>query len=183
MSKAKTVKPSCQNQPEAALEQPRQGSTLQPWLIPTAFVDDQFQPKANQYGYLLSCCFRREKAVTVRRVVTNISTDDIGAARAFYGDVLGMEIAMDLGWIVTFKTDTSTTPQVSVAVEGGSGTAVPDISVEVDDLDDVHKRAITAGFRVEYGPKHEPWGVRRFYVRDPFGRLVNILEHVELPSA
>ncbi|RVB32138.1 glyoxalase, partial [Mesorhizobium sp. M7A.F.Ca.CA.004.05.1.1] len=22
-----------------------------------------------------------------------------------------------------------------------------------------------------------PWGVRRFYVRDPFGRLVNILSH------
>lgn len=24
----------------------------------------------------------------------------------------------------------------------------------------------------------EPWGVRRFYVRDPFGKLVNILQHV-----
>lgn len=23
----------------------------------------------------------------------------------------------------------------------------------------------------------EPWGVRRFFVRDPFGRLLNILEH------
>jgi len=35
----------------------------------------------------------------------------------------------------------------------------------------------TAGFRIEYGPVTEPWRVRRFYVRDPFGRLVNILEH------
>ena len=31
---------------------------------------------------------------------------------------------------------------------------------------------------VEYGPANEPWGVRRFYVRDPFGRLVNILSHM-----
>ncbi|HYN27676.1 MAG TPA: glyoxalase, partial [Burkholderiales bacterium] len=23
----------------------------------------------------------------------------------------------------------------------------------------------------------EPWGVRRFYVRDPFGKLINILQH------
>jgi catechol 2,3-dioxygenase-like lactoylglutathione lyase family enzyme len=34
-----------------------------------------------------------------------------------------------------------------------------------------------AGFLIEYGPANEPWGVRRFYVRDPFGRLVNILSH------
>jgi catechol 2,3-dioxygenase-like lactoylglutathione lyase family enzyme len=34
-----------------------------------------------------------------------------------------------------------------------------------------------AGFVVEYGPVTEPWGVTRFYVRDPFGHLVNILQH------
>ena len=35
--------------------------------------------------------------------------------------------------------------------------------------------------RVEYGPVTEPWGVRRFYVRDAFGRLHNILSHDEAP--
>jgi hypothetical protein len=25
----------------------------------------------------------------------------------------------------------------------------------------------------------EPWGVRRFFVRDPLGKLVNILQHEE----
>lgn len=35
-----------------------------------------------------------------------------------------------------------------------------------------------AGFQIEYGPVNEPWGVRRFYVRDPFGKLVNILAHL-----
>jgi catechol 2,3-dioxygenase-like lactoylglutathione lyase family enzyme len=34
-----------------------------------------------------------------------------------------------------------------------------------------------ANIPVEYGPKSEPWGVRRFYVRDPFGKLINILQH------
>ena len=33
------------------------------------------------------------------------------------------------------------------------------------------------GFPIEYGPVDEPWGVRRFFVRDPFGRLINILKH------
>ena len=32
-------------------------------------------------------------------------------------------------------------------------------------------------FGIEYGPVTEPWGVTRFYVRDPFGRLINVLEH------
>ena len=115
--------------------------------------------------------------MTVRRIVANIGTDSMEAANAFYGGVLGMTVAMDLGWIVTLATDAPTTPQVSVAMEGGSGTHVPDISVEVDNLDEVYERAVAAGFPVEYGPAIEPWGVKRFYVRDPYGRLLNILAH------
>jgi catechol 2,3-dioxygenase-like lactoylglutathione lyase family enzyme len=116
--------------------------------------------------------------MTVRRIVANIGTDSIEAAKPFYSGVLGMTAAMDFGWIVTFATSAPTTPQVSVAVEGGSGTPVPEISIEVDNLDEVYERAVAAGFPVEYGPAIEPWGVRRFYVRDPFGRLLNILAHI-----
>jgi len=115
--------------------------------------------------------------MAVRRIVANIATDRLDAARAFYGDLLGMNIVMNLGWIMTFAADGSMTPQISVAIEGGSGTTVPDLSIEVDDLSDVHRRMRTAGFKIEYGPVTEPWGVTRFFVRDPFGRLVNILEH------
>jgi len=116
--------------------------------------------------------------MTVKRIVTNIGAANVAAAKSFYAGVLDMDVAMDMGWIVTFAAAAAAAPQVSVASEGGSGTAVPDISIEVDDLDDVYRRARAAGFAVEYGPVTEPWGVRRFYVRDPFGRLVNILAHV-----
>jgi len=115
--------------------------------------------------------------MAVKRVVANIAADRVADAKAFYCDVLGMTIAMDLGWIVTFAAAAAAAPQINVATEGGSGTAVPDFSIEVDDLDAVHRRAIASGFKIEYGPATEPWGVRRFYVRDPFGRLVNILAH------
>ena len=67
--------------------------------------------------------------------------------------------------------------QVSVMSEGGSGTPVPDISVEVDDVEEALRRVRSAGFPVVYGPADEPWGVRRFFTRDPFGRLVNIVAH------
>ena len=62
--------------------------------------------------------------------------------------------------------------------EGGSGTPVPDLSIEVDDVDEIHRRAISAGYEITYGITDEPWGVRRFFVRDPFGKLVNILSHL-----
>lgn len=61
--------------------------------------------------------------------------------------------------------------------EGGSGTPVPDLSIEVDDLGAVYRRMVEAGVGIEYGPASEPWGVRRFFVRDPYGKLVNILAH------
>ncbi len=84
---------------------------------------------------------------------------------------------MDYGWIATYGSTETMSIQISFATEGGSGTRVPDLSIEVDDLDVGFERMQNAGIPIEYGPAVEPWGVRRFYVRDPFGKLVNILSH------
>jgi catechol 2,3-dioxygenase-like lactoylglutathione lyase family enzyme len=116
--------------------------------------------------------------MAVKRIVANIASPRVDAAKGFYGGILGMAVAMDLGWIPTFAAQGgAAAPQISVASEGGSGTPVPDLSVEVDDLEEVHRRVAAAGLPIEYGPVSEPWGVTRFYVRDPFGRLLNILAH------
>ncbi len=115
--------------------------------------------------------------MAVKRIVANIAADDLERASGFYADILGLRLVMDLGWIATFAADGHAPPQISVATQGGNGTPVPDLSIEVDDLDIVYRRAMAKGLNIEYGPVREPWGVRRFYVRDPFGRLVNILTH------
>lgn len=111
------------------------------------------------------------------RIVPNIATSDVEKANAFYKDVLGLDILMDMGWIRTFGSGAKMTVQMSVMSEGGSGTEVPEISIEVDDVEEALRRVRKAGIEVEYGPADEPWGVRRFFVRDPFGKLVNILQH------
>lgn len=115
--------------------------------------------------------------MTVKRIVANIAAEDVQAARRFYGEIFGLDVLMDLGWIVTFGSKRQMGVQLSVMTEGGSGTPVPDISIEVDDLETVRSRLAEAGYQPEYGPADEPWGVQRFYVRDPFGRLVNVLMH------
>jgi catechol 2,3-dioxygenase-like lactoylglutathione lyase family enzyme len=116
--------------------------------------------------------------VTVLRIVPNVAAPDTAKAQTFYGDLLGLEVMMDLGWIVTFATDGRAAPQISIMSEGGSGAPVPDISIEVENVDEVYRRAVAMGLVIEYELTDEPWGVRRFFLRDPFGRLVNILSHL-----
>ncbi|QCI64415.1 VOC family protein [Phreatobacter stygius] len=113
----------------------------------------------------------------VKRIVANLGAADVSVAKRFYQDVLGLDLLMDHGWIATYGSDQAMSVQVSIASQGGSGTPTPDLSIEVDDLDAALQGMKDAGFPIAYGPADEPWGVRRFYVRDPFGKLVNILVH------
>ncbi|WP_261129330.1 VOC family protein [Bacillus sp. Marseille-Q3570] len=114
----------------------------------------------------------------VKRIVANVETQNITKAKYFYGEVLGLDQLMDLGWIATYGSDEKMTTQISFLSQGGSETPVPDLSIEVDDLEDALTRIKDAGIPIEYGPANEPWGVRRFFVKDPFGKLINILSHL-----
>lgn len=113
----------------------------------------------------------------VKRIVANIDTTALDEARRFYQDVLGLELLMDLGWITTYGSGEQMPVQISFASQGGSDTPVPDLSIEVDNLNEAIVRMERAGIRFEYGPVSEAWGVQRFFVRDPFGKLINVLAH------
>ena len=116
--------------------------------------------------------------MTVRRIVTNIHAPDPDLARAFYERLLDLEVVMDHGWILTFAAEATSMVQINIASDGGAGAPVPDLSIEVDNVDDVYQRAKAGGFELVYDITNEPWGVRRFFLRDPFGKLVNILSHL-----
>lgn len=118
-----------------------------------------------------------EKFVKVKRIVANIATRKLKAAERFYGKALGLELLMDMGWIATYGAAGKAPLQISVMKEGGSGAPVPDLSIEVDDVDEAYRRMRKARFKIVYALTDEQWGVRRFFVRDPFGKIVNILSH------
>lgn len=115
--------------------------------------------------------------MAVRRIVANLEAAEPAALARFYRDLFELDVLMDHGWIMTVGSAAAMTVQLSVASEGGSGTPVPALSIEVDDLDDALARVGRAAIGIVYGPTVEPWGVRRFFIRDPAGRLLNILQH------
>ncbi|MEP4198466.1 MAG: hypothetical protein ABJL99_22835 [Aliishimia sp.] len=72
--------------------------------------------------------------MVVKRIVSNIATRSIEEVRTFYINVLELDIVMDFGWTATLGSNQDAPVQLSIASEGGSGTAVPDLSIEVDNV-------------------------------------------------
>ena len=115
--------------------------------------------------------------MTVKRIVANIAAVDVESVRRSYADLFGLNVVMDLGWIVTLTSADAAEVQLSLATEGGSGTAGPGLSREVQDVDAVYQRARRLGHPIEYELTDEPWGVRRFFLSDSTGNLPNVLSH------
>jgi catechol 2,3-dioxygenase-like lactoylglutathione lyase family enzyme len=121
----------------------------------------------------------KEVIVSIKRVVPDITCDGIDESRDFYAGVLGFDVAMDMGWIVTLMSPDVPSAQISL-VSGTEEAAkpIPDITVEVDDVVSVHDAASRSGHEIVYPLTDEAWGVRRFFVKDPGGVVVNVMSHV-----
>jgi catechol 2,3-dioxygenase-like lactoylglutathione lyase family enzyme len=116
--------------------------------------------------------------MTVRRIKPNIRSDRFEESRAFYNGVIGLDGGDGLDWILFFGTDRREV-QLSVMKLDIRAHVHPDVSIEVDDVDEVHARAVAAGAEIVYPLTDEEWGLRRFFVRDPNGAVLNITQHDE----
>ncbi|MFJ3717991.1 VOC family protein [Streptomyces sp. NPDC090057] len=112
----------------------------------------------------------------VRRVMPVIRSEAVRESREFYG-LLGLEEVMNHGWIVTLASPSSPTAQISVMTSDKTAPVTPDVSVEVDDVDAAYRLIRESGAEIVHPLQDEEWGVRRFFVRDPSGRVVNVLAH------
>ena len=113
--------------------------------------------------------------MTISRAVPNIKTERPAETRDFFVDLLGFEVAMDLGWVMTLASPTN--PSAQVTIISNDDMSAPGISVGVDDVDAVHARAVEQGFEIVYPLRDEEWGVRRFMLREPSGTVVNVVSH------
>ncbi|MFI8252081.1 VOC family protein [Streptomyces filamentosus] len=114
--------------------------------------------------------------MAVRRVVPNIQSEAAQESREFYG-LLGFEEVMNHGWIMTLASPSSPAAQISVMTSDKSAPVTPDMSIEVDDVDAAYAVMQASDAEIVHPLQDEEWGVRRFFVRDPSGRVVNVLGH------
>ena len=115
--------------------------------------------------------------MSIRRVVPDIQAERLDESRDFYVGLFGFEVGMDMGWVMTLVSPANPTAQVILFREDVSATVLPQMSIEVDDVDAVHEEAVRRGVEIVYPLTDEPWGVRRFFMRDPSGVVVNVLSH------
>ncbi|MFE9559646.1 VOC family protein [Streptomyces sp. NPDC006487] len=114
--------------------------------------------------------------MSVRRVVPNVRSQAVQESREFYG-LLGFEEVMNHGWIMTLASPSHPAAQISFMAADRTAPVVPDLSVEVDDVDAAYAVMRERGAEIVHPLQDEEWGVRRFFVRDPSGRVINVLGH------
>jgi catechol 2,3-dioxygenase-like lactoylglutathione lyase family enzyme len=112
----------------------------------------------------------------VKRIKPNIRSDRFEESRAFYTHVMGLEEGDGLDWILFFGTDQREV-QLSVMKLDVRAHVHPDVSIEVDGVDAFYERAVAAGAEIVYPLTDEDWGLRRFFVRDPNGAVINVTQH------
>ena len=116
--------------------------------------------------------------MAVRRIVAYAGGEQMEASREFYVDVLGMQVAME-DPVLDLQAPGNPTAEVIIGAQEMQD-ATPRFGVDVGDpaaVDAAHAEAVRRGLRVVYPLTDEPWGVRRFFVEDPGGTVVNVLAH------
>jgi catechol 2,3-dioxygenase-like lactoylglutathione lyase family enzyme len=112
------------------------------------------------------------------RVIAYANGEDIDASRAFYTDVLGFEVAME-DPVLGLASPANRSAQVLVP-PAGFHDREPRFGIDLGEpeaVDAAHTAAVQRGLRIVYALRDEPWGVRRFFVEDPGGTIINVLAH------
>lgn len=113
----------------------------------------------------------------VERVLVDLPVPDVEEAVDFYTGLLDLD-REDLGpdWVTRLLGDR---PGVRLQLVSHDATAPENaiVSIGVDDVDAAYARAIERGDEIVHPLTTEEWGVRRFFVRDPGGNVINVLRH------
>ncbi|MEM9755743.1 MAG: VOC family protein [Pseudomonadota bacterium] len=115
--------------------------------------------------------------MSVTQITPYLPAADPGALAAFYREVFGRRADAGMRRIACLAGPAPGPQRLQIAPEGGSGTDLPAVSLKADELAATLDRARATGAQIVYGPVDEPWGARRFCLRDPAGNTVNVATH------
>jgi len=115
----------------------------------------------------------------VHRIIPNLTVADPSTGHDFYEEFLGLEKQFDMGWVASFRSPTNASIQVTLVAEDPTAPEPSSMSVPVLDVDAAYAEAQRRGYEIVHPLTQEPWGVRRFFVRDPHGVVVNVVGHAD----
>jgi uncharacterized glyoxalase superfamily protein PhnB len=117
-----------------------------------------------------------------RRITPDINSNKIEDSKNFYSSFVGLKLAMDMDWILTFVSESNPTAQINLlrSDKRDIDNSNVMISIESSDVDALYKKALAQNIEIIYPLKVEDWGVKRFFVKDPNGVTVNIMCHIDL---
>lgn len=111
----------------------------------------------------------------MKRIVAYAGGNEVAASRDFYVEVLGMRVVME-DPVLDLQSPDDPAAEIIVGAQEMQDPQ-PSFGIDVGDpaaVDAVHAEAVRRELRVVYPLTDEPWGVRRFFVEDPGGTIVNL---------
>ena len=116
--------------------------------------------------------------MSIQRAVPLITVSDLNATIEAYRRITGMEMIMNHGWIATLSPPGNRSVQISLITSDPTASVNSSVSIEVDHLDGAHKIARENGWEIVHDLAVEEWGVRRFFLQDADGNIINVLSHL-----
>lgn len=124
--------------------------------------------------------------MAVLRIFPCLCVDDLSRSIAFYRDLLGLDVCVDVGWYAEMAGENDRAAIVAF-VARGHATVPPGsdadrggvlVSVIVEDAATAYARAGVLGAEVAQELRDEEFGQRHFMVVDPDRFLVDVIETI-----
>jgi catechol 2,3-dioxygenase-like lactoylglutathione lyase family enzyme len=127
----------------------------------------------------------------VNALFPDLQSDRLAESRDFYAGLLGMEVAFDSDWYVLLRDPRRPRLQLAFVARGHHTVPPADhaaargvlVTVEVDDVDAVHRRALAMGAEIAQELRDEEFGQRHFMALDPNGLLVDVYQPIPFSPA
>jgi catechol 2,3-dioxygenase-like lactoylglutathione lyase family enzyme len=119
-----------------------------------------------------------------RGIYPVLGVRDVGAAARFFRELLELRTTFESDWYVSLATHGE--PAFQLAVVRFDHDSVPVrhralpagvlVTVELDDVDAVHARALAMGVEILRSLRDEPWGQRHFIAAGPDGAMLDVVK-------
>lgn len=123
----------------------------------------------------------------LKSLFPDVCCTDLPAAKRFYATLFGMKPVFEIDWYIQMQSDADENLQIAFVAKDHP--SVPTgyafdpqgvvITVELDDVGAIYKRAKELKFTIVQELRDEEWGQRHFMVKDPNGLLVDVVKMIE----